>query len=136
AASIVPSFWPNSASASFPGVSVPVSNVSSFLPALSFAPPYPDQIYAFTPNLKLPRSYQWNVALEKSFGGKQAVSATYVGQSGRNLFRQEALYHPNSNFIGDFLLTQNDAHSNYNALQIQYRRPLLARVQALLNYTW
>ena len=31
---------------------------------------YSDQVYAFSPNLKLPRSYQWNVALEKSFAGR------------------------------------------------------------------
>jgi hypothetical protein len=136
AASIVPSFWPNSASASFPAVSLPVSNVSSFLPALSFAPPFPDQIYAFTPNLKLPRSYQWNVALEKSFGGKQAVSVTYLGQAGRDLLRKEALFQPNPDFSGLFFLTQNDARSNYNALQVQYRRPLSKQVQALLNYSF
>lgn len=136
AASIVPSFWPNSASASFPAVSVPVSNVSSFLPALSFAPPFPDQIYAFTPNLKLPRSYQWNVALEKSFGGKQTVSVTYLGQAGRDLLRKEALFQPNPDFSGLFFLTQNDARSNYNALQVQYRRPLSKQVQALLNYSF
>ena len=134
-ASVAASF-PNSFAQSVDGVSVPIANPNQYLLPVSLNPPYPDGISAFAPNLKLPRSYQWNVALEKSFGDKQAVSATYVGQSGRNLFRQEALYQPNSNFIGDFLLTQNDAHSNYNALQIQYRRPLLARVQALLNYTW
>ena len=134
-ASVAASF-PNSFAQSVDGVSVPIANPNQYLLPVSLNPPYPDGIYAFAPNLKLPRSYQWNVALEKSFGDKQSVSATYVGQSGSNLFRQEALYQPNSNFIGDFLLTQNDAHSNYNALQIQYRRPLLARVQALLNYTW
>jgi len=90
----------------------------------------------FALDLKLPRSYQWNVALEKSFGGKQAVSVTYVAQAGRDLLRQEALNQPNSSFAGSFLLTQNDARSNYNALQTQYRRPLSGRLHAVLNYTW
>jgi hypothetical protein len=84
----------------------------------------------------LPRSYQWNIGLAKSFGGKQAVSATYVGQTGRDLLRQAALTRPNSNFAGDFLVTTNEARSNYNALQLQYRRPLSRRLQGLLNYTW
>ncbi len=86
--------------------------------------------------MKLPRSYQWNVALEKSFGGRQIISVTYVGQAGRDLLRQIALFRPNSNFRGEFLLTENDARSNYNALQVQFRRPLASGLQALLNYTW
>jgi hypothetical protein len=129
--------FPNSTFSSFTGVSVPVSDLTPYLPAFSVQPPYPSSgIEAFTPNLKLPRSYQWNVAVEKSFLGKQSISVTYVGQAGRNLLRQEALFQPNANFSGEFNLTQNDARSNYNALQLQYRRPLSTGLQALLNYTW
>ena len=116
---------------------IPVPNISSFVPTISAMPPYPSgYVDGFDPNLKLPRSYQWNVALEKSFGGHQAISATYVGQAGRDLLRQEALYQPNANFQGAFELTGNSARSNYNAFQLQYRRPLASRVQALLNYTY
>jgi len=116
---------------------VPITNITSLLPTISSMPPYPSfGVQGFDPNLKLPRSYQWNVALEKLFGGRQAISATYVGQAGRNLLRQAALYQPNANFQGGFELTGNDARSNYNAFQLQYRRPLSSRVQALLNYTY
>jgi hypothetical protein len=73
--------------------------------------------------------------MEKVFLGTQALSVTYVGQAGRNLLRTEGLGAPNSNFTGTFYLTYNGASSDYNALQIQYRRPLANRVQALLNYT-
>jgi len=135
-ASIVPSYWPNSAAGFFPAVSVPLTTVSSYLPALSLQPPYPDQVFAFTPGLQLPRSYQWNVALEKSFGGTQTFSVTYLGQAGRDLLREEALYQPNPNFSGLLYITQNNAFSNYNALQVQYRRPLARSVQALLNYSY
>ena len=136
AASIVPSYWPNSAFTFYPGVSVPLSNASSYLPAISLNPPYSDQVYAFTPNLKLPRSYQWNVAIEKAIGGKQALSVTYVGQAGRDLLRKQALYRPNPNFDGLFYVTENDAFSNYHALEVQYRRPLARSVQALLSYSY
>jgi len=128
------STFPNSAARNNPNVQLP-ADPTPFLPVISTAPPY-SRVQAFSPNLKLPRSYQWNLALEKSFGGKQAISATYVGQAGRDLLRQEALFRPNSSFSNTFLLTQNDARSNYHALQVQYRRPLSARLQALLNYTW
>ena len=118
--------------------SIPVPNTSALIPTTSSSPPYPSDgtSVGFDPNLKLPRSYQWNVALEKSLGGRQAISATYVGQAGRNLLRQEDLYQPNANFSGDFEITGNSARSNYNAFQLQYRRPLFSRVQALLNYTY
>jgi hypothetical protein len=42
---------------------------------------------------------------------------------------------PNANFTGTLYLTNNSASSDYHALQVQYRRPLAHRVQALLNYT-
>jgi len=55
---------------------------------------------------------------------------------GQDLLREEAFYQPNANFQGEFLLTQNDARSNYNALQVQYRRPVSKGLQGLLSYTW
>jgi hypothetical protein len=120
-----------------PPVALPLSDATPFLPAISLQPPFPAfGTNGFTPNLKLPRSYQWNVALEKSFGGQQAVSVTYVGQAGRNLLRQEGISQPNMNFSGPFFLTLHDARSNYNALQAQYRRPISTHLQALLNYQW
>jgi hypothetical protein len=129
--------FPNAAVGQYLFQPLPVVNIGSFVPTISSMPPYPStDSLGFDPNLKLPRSYQWNVALEKSFGGRQAISATYVGQAGRDLLRQEALYQPNANFSGGFELTGNDARSNYNAFQLQYRRPLSSRVQALLNYTY
>jgi len=130
--------FPNSASGSFLNVPVPISNLAPYLPTISLTPPYQGSFRGSSPNLQLPRSYQWNVALEKSFGGKQAISVTYVGQAGRDLIRPEALPLSNSNFnSGAFLyLTANDGRSNYNALQVQYRRPLASRLQVLLNYSW
>jgi len=128
-------YFPNNAFQRFSGVPVPVADISNYVPVISLQPPYPFA-EGFTPHLKLPRSYQWNVALEKSFAARQVISVTYLGQAGRDLFRQEALFQPNANFSSEFLLTQNDARSNYDALQLQYRRPLSSRIQALLSYTW
>ena len=134
----VASTFPNGAFQFTPSVTLPATNLAPYIPSISLQPPYSGLIYAFSPTLKLPRSYQWNAALEKSFGGRQVVSATYVGQVGRELLRQEGLLSPNSNFAPGtpFYVTQNDASSNYNALQLQYRRPLASRFQALASYTW
>jgi hypothetical protein len=129
--------FPNTATERHLFQSVPVANISSLVPTISSMPPYPATGSAgIDPNLMLPRSYQWNVALEKSFGGHQAISATYVGQAGRDLLRTETLYQPNANFSGAFDLTRNGARSNYNAFQLQYRRPVSSRLQALLNYAY
>jgi len=130
--------FPNGALLFSPSVTLPATNLAPYLPAVSLQPPYTGFIYAFSPNLKLPRSYQWNVALEKSFAGQQAVSISYVGQVGQDLLRNDGLITPNANFAPDtfFYVTQNDASSHYHALQLQYRRPLASRLQALVNYTW
>ena len=129
--------FPNSVSRSAGSVTVPISDITPFLPPpVSLQPPFAFPIQAFSPNLKLPRSYQWNVALEKSFGGHQAISATYLGQAGRDLLRSEGLFRPNASFTSAFQVTLNTARSNYNAFQVQYRRPLSSRLQAILNYTW
>lgn len=131
------SSFPNFASNLSFGVPLPLANATPYLPGLSRQPPFPDQIVGYSPDLKLPRSYQWNIALEKSFGEHHGtVSATYIGQAGRNLLRQAAFVQPNANFSGDFFLWQEDAFSNYHALQLQYRRPLSSHLQALLNYSW
>jgi hypothetical protein len=114
---------------------LPVNDFSPYLSSISLQPPFPFS-EGFVNDLQVPRSYQWNVALEKSLGENQVLSATYVGQAGRRLFRQEGFFQPNANFSTNFLLTENTAQSNYHALQLQYRRPLSARIQALLNYTW
>jgi hypothetical protein len=132
----VASSYPHSANGFFPSVPLPIGDLTPFLPAIKLQPPFPSGVYAFDPNLTLPRSYQWNAALEKSFAGRQVVSATYVGQVGSNLLRKAGFFRPNSNFSGEFLLTENNARSNYNALQVQYRRPLLGRLQVLANYAW
>jgi Carboxypeptidase regulatory-like domain/TonB dependent receptor len=129
--------FPNYSSAFTAAVPVPFSNPSPYLPpAPSLEPPYAGEVLGFSPNLQLPRSYQWNLAIEKSIGPDQAVSITYAGQAGRRLLRQEALYQPNVSFSGDFQLTNNSAISNYDSLQVQYRKRLSKGLQALLNYTF
>jgi len=136
AVGLLGSAYPNVAANCCASVTVPLADTNPFLSVASLEPPFPDGAQGFAPNLKLPRSYQWNVAIEKSFAGQQALAITYVGQAGRDLLRQEGLPQPNENFLGAFLFTNNHAISNYNALQVQYRKPLSSRIQALFNYSY
>lgn len=128
--------FPNSSSLEIAGVPLPIGNITPLLPVISETPPYQGVVNAITPSLKLPKSYQWNVALDKSVFGNQAITVTYVGQAGRDLLRTEGLGAPNANFTGSFDLTNNTASSDYNAVQVQYRRPLTNRIQALASYTY
>jgi hypothetical protein len=127
--------FPNGASFSADSVPVPFSDPTPYLPAFSLQPPYPGA-YGFSPDMKLPRSYQWNVALEKALRDDQALTVTYVGQAGRDLQRNIGYFQPNPNFSSYFYFTANDAYSNYEALQVQYRKSLTSGLQAIANYTF
>ncbi len=128
-------YFPNFGSTETAGVQIPYNDVTPYLATLSTQAPY-GTVYAIDPNINTPRSYQWNVALEKTFGNGQALSGTYVGQTGRALLRQSLLYQPNSQFTDVFGITKNQAFSNYDALELQYRRAFSSGLQALLSYTW
>jgi len=92
-------------------------------------------LYAFDPNLKLPYSLEWNVALEQGLGRQQTVSASYIGSSGRRLIQMAQVYSPNPSFQTADLIG-NTATSDYDALQLQFQRRLSHGLQALMSYTW
>jgi len=74
--------------------------------------------------------------LEKSFPANQVVTATYVGQAGRDLLRNAGYFQPNPNFASYFYLTNNTAYSNYEALQLQYKKLASSRIQGIFSYTF
>lgn len=128
------SYFPFEAEAVIPAPAFPLSAQNAAPPAITGNLPAGD-INVAEPNLKLPRTYEWNVAFEQSLGNRQSLSATYIGASGRDLLRVTQLLSPNANF--NFVnLTDNSATSNYNALQIKYQRSLSRGLQALASYTW
>ena len=119
-------------------VAFPLTPQQAAPPAFSLSPPI-RQIQVADRNLKLPRTYQWNIAAEQSLGGKQTISLTYVGAAGRKLLRVDTLSVTNNpNFTGSGLvnITRNTATSDYHALQLQFQRRLSRGLQALASYTW
>lgn len=112
----------------------PLSAQNAAPPALTTAPPANTMLVA-DPHLKLPRSYQWNVALEQSLGKGQSLSLTYVGALGRDLLRITNLFNANPNFLL-VQLTTNSATSDYHALQIKFERRLSRGLQVLASYSW
>jgi hypothetical protein len=92
-------------------------------------------LLAFDPQLKLPYVINWNVSLRRSLGPLQALSATYLGSSGKRLLRTETILNQNPDF--NFLrLTTNRGSSDYRALQIKFERPSRNGLAALASYTW
>src|SRR5260370_30210735 len=88
------------------------------------------------PNHVLPRTYEWNAAVEDSITNADVLTLTYVGAGGRRLMRKDIYIAPGPNFTGEFDLLSNHATSNYDALQVQYRHRLSHGLQTLLSYTW
>jgi hypothetical protein len=130
----ISSFFPFSAENTLPLAPFPLSPTDAAPPMTTTAYPV-GTILVAEPNLSLPRTYQWNVALEQSLGIEQSFSLTYVGAIGRNLLRNTNLYNPNPNF--QFVsVTSNTATSDYDALQAKFERRLSHRLQALASYTW
>lgn len=110
-------------------------NATDAAPLPVNAPAPYDLIRAFDPNIVLPRTHQFNVALEQSLGGGQTISASYVGALGKKLLRQESISNPNATFAL-LQLTRNSATSDYHALQLQFQRRLSRGLQALASYTF
>lgn len=94
-------------------------------------------VLALDPNLKLPHTVQWNVALEQALGRQQTLTLSYVGAVGRNLLQTTAFILPPSNpkvIFGEFV--DNSATSDYDALQVQFQRRLSHGLQAQASYSW
>ncbi len=112
----------------------PLTSTEAQPPSISSNPPL-GFLVAFDPNLKLPYTLQWNLALEQALGLGQKISVSYIGAAGRRLLQEDEPLGPNSNF-GFALLVQNAATSDYHSLQLQYERRFSRGLQALASYTF
>lgn len=130
----VSSSFPFMASRNLSLVPFPLSPQNAAPPVLTTSPPVNTMLVA-DPHLKLPRSYQWNVAFEQALGKDQTLSLTYVGALGRDLLRITNLFNVNPSFLV-VQVTTNSATSDYHALQVKYQRRLSHGLQALASYTW
>jgi Carboxypeptidase regulatory-like domain/TonB dependent receptor len=130
----VSSYFPYINAKVFSNAPFPLGPQNAAPPVLSVNPPVATILVA-EPNLKLPRAYQWNIALEQSLGHSQSLSVTYVGSAGGDLLRGTTLSQPNPNFDLVYV-TDDSATSNYNALQVKFQRRLSRGLQALTSYSF
>jgi len=129
------SYFPYAANKSFSApAAFPLSPQDAIPPTITTNPPVSTLVVA-DPHLKLPRTYQWNIALEQSIGRSQVLSATYIGAVGRDLLRSTNLYNPNPTFqfVG---VTSNSTTSDYHALQLKFQRRLSGGLQAMASYSF
>jgi hypothetical protein len=111
----------------------PMSSAAAAPPAITTGPPV--TVVVADPHLRLPRSYQWNTALEQSLGTSQSLSLTYIGAIGRDLIRSNSLLNPNPIF--QFVsVTDNSATSDYHAAQLKFERNLSRGLQIITSYTF
>ncbi len=111
-------------------------NAAAAAPAPFSTSPPAGYMAVVDPNHVLPRTYEWNAAVERMLGKADVVTVTYLGAAGRKLMRQDLFDAPNPNFTGEFDLMRTDADSSYQALQAQYRHRLSVGLQTLLSYSW
>ncbi len=142
-------YWPQTAYQYEFGVSFPATSAQLAPPAQPSInnPPYNGHFPVAPYDYALPRVYQWNVALEQSFGPNQTLTVTYVGNAGRRLFRNATVQAGSSYPIASRLFTtgtyfslysnapKSADYSNYNGLQVQFRRQSHS-LSTILNYTW
>jgi hypothetical protein len=127
--------WPYVQQKIIANTSFPLSAADAIPPPFSTKPP----VVSFSvvdPNHVLPRTYEWNAAVERSLGNSDVITVTYVGAAGRKLMRLDIYNAPSPIFPGEFDLMRNGAASSYHALQPQFRHRFSIGIQALLAYTW
>jgi hypothetical protein len=128
------SSFPYSATRNLTLAPFPLSPQNASPPVLTTNPPV-NTIFVADPHLKLPRTYQWNIAIEQSIGSAQSLSLMYIGAIGRDLLRAFNLFGVNPNFTA-VVVTDNSATSDYHALHISFQRRLSRGLQGLASYSF
>jgi hypothetical protein len=129
------------ATASFPysrlknlgSVPFPLTPAQLEPPPFSLAIPTTGLTFIADRNLRLPRTFQWNTAVEQSFNSSNTFSASYIGAAGRRLLRRTSKIFPVQ--FGLFI-TDNSAESDYHGMQLQFQRRMSRGLQFLTSYTW
>jgi TonB dependent receptor/Carboxypeptidase regulatory-like domain len=124
-----------------PASGVPFNLTSSYFQPVPFSTAItPNSLIfeAVDPNLQLPLTMQWNVAIERQLGTNQKLTATYVGADARRLMQEDNIYPPlllgfgNGGYVH---AVQSAGYSHYEALQVQFQRGMSHGLQALVSYS-
>jgi hypothetical protein len=97
--------------------------------------PY-SSVIGFAPHLQLPYTLQWNASIEQALGKSQALTLSYVGAHGARLLEESDILTQNNQNIGFLQFVNNGLSSDYDSLQVQFRRRLSRGFTTLASYTW
>jgi len=128
--------WPFTSTVSYSNVAVPLTAAQAIPAPISTDYPVNSSLYVSIPNLKLPRTWQYNIALEQSLGRDQNLGFTYVGALGRDMIYNYTIFAASQNFPSAVSVATNKGTSNYPALQVKFQRRFLHGLQSLAQYTW
>jgi hypothetical protein len=93
--------------------------------------------YIADPHVHPPSSLHWNLTLQQALGDHQSLTVGYIGSMGRDLINWKEYNIASVNpLFGTFVQYENGPGSNYNSLQVNYRRKAFHGLQALASYTW
>jgi len=99
-------------------------------------PPYQGLLPTeYAPHLQLPYTLQWNASIEQALGKSQALTASYVGARASRLLQTNQVSAPNNPNLSQFDTVENGLTSDYDALQVQFRRRLTQGLTVLASYT-
>jgi len=119
------------------GAQFPIPPSQSAQPPLTRSTSVTSGLTYINPEIKMPYSFQWNVAVEQRLWADQTLSVSYVAQRGRRLLQFEQVVGVGANpaFLNPILI-DNTADSHYDSMQVQFQRRLSRGLQAIASYTW
>jgi len=124
-----------------PGFSATTIQFGKFPGALSFPlilnPPLGNfsAVYGFSPDLRLPYTLQWNASVEQALGKSQAFGISYVGSHASRLLQLNEYNSSTNPLSNNFFVVQNGLPSDYQSMQLHFRRNLTQGLTGLASYT-
>jgi hypothetical protein len=97
------------------------------------------ELYGAPRNIKYPSSDLFSLEIQRQLGATMTVTIGYSGATGRHYARlvdQNFLYNQNNTPAFAVYFAQTDSVQNYNALNIQLRRPIRKNISYSVAYTY
>jgi hypothetical protein len=113
--------------------------------AFGAPPPYSAEFFLTDPMLRQPWTMHWSLGLEKEWTRVGVLDVRYVANRAGDLLFNELLRNRPGNTVVNLGLfglnstvnvSRNAAQSNYQSMQVQFRRRALKHWQGQVSYTW
>jgi hypothetical protein len=97
------------------------------------------EVYGSAPNIKYPSSDLYSLEMQGDLGHSMTATVGYQGSSGRHFARfvnQNFLYNQTGSPATAAYFIQTDSVANYNAINLQLRRPMKNHIGYSIVYTY